>query len=126
MLTATIGRLSMGDVKASTHILSEMLPEKDCGCGITVPFGVTCPYCDPVTGKLDPTTMAPFFEWQSSGATQSGSGVVRNTSVPTAGKQICFLGDPSPDPLIPGVCNTTALAVIGAALAVAMFMGGRG
>ena len=42
--------------------------------------------------------------------------------VPTVSEQVCPLGDPSDDPLIPGVCNTSALVGAAALLGLLMVM----
>lgn len=85
----------------------DTLPETDCGCGVKVPFGAICPYCDPTTGLIDPSTIrGSYFE-----------------SVGQTSKQVCPMGDPSDDPLIPGVCNTSALVGATVLLGLLMVMG---
>lgn len=93
--------------------LAETLPDMDCGCGVTVPFGAICPFCDPATGTIDMSTIAgSYFEGKVATVRQNG-------------KQICPLGQLSGNPLIPGVCNTTVLVAGVAALGLVLVMSGR-
>jgi hypothetical protein len=43
-------------------------------------------------------------------------------SAPTESKQLCPVGDPSDDPLIPGICNTSALVGAASLLGLVVLM----
>jgi len=47
-------------------------------------------------------------------------GTFVGTPEPDFGEQVCPVGDPSADPLIPGVCNTSAL--VGATVLLGLLM----
>ncbi len=70
-----------------------------------------------VPGEVNPLieymTQTQFYEASKTGVEQFGE------------RQLCIVGKPSPDPVIPGVCNTTALVAGAVVLALTMYMGGR-
>ena len=73
-----------------------------------VPMGVTNPLVEARSwAVLPPLQLAP-------GITESGGG--------TESTQFCLLGQLSTDPLIPGVCNTTALTASAALLGLILVM----
>ena len=49
-------------------------------------------------------------------------GVFTGIPIPTVPTQVCPVGDPSDDPLIPGVCNTSVLVGAVALLGLLMVM----
>lgn len=105
---------SLGQAATVTYqsVIEEMPPDLDVGM--------------PVVPDL-PTAVAREAEREISDrifdATWSGYYQFGQPAADDPRRQMCPLGDPSEDPLVPGVCNMTTLAMAGVVFGVLVLMG---
>ncbi len=99
------------------YLISDGLGEEERIFLFTDPVTVTDTAPMDVPGEVNPLieylTQSQYYEASKTGVEQFGE------------RQICPFGGASSDPVIPGVCNTTALVAGAVVLALTMFMGGR-